>query len=376
MVTVAGGVEAATGPVQSTMAQPVTDAQPAAEATASPSAPAEREVLERRREVTIKAKGEGGRTRRVTISSGTCSNIGIRRSTNEDTFLNLQEPLFNQHAAKSIQVDPSSPQRSLLAIFDGHKGVECANFCRDRLASNVIAASNFGKPDCLEDILKEAIEKTDKEFLDSNRSLGKSDSAGSTAIVFFMQGDQVAISNTGDSRAVLCRCGHTVPLSKDHNPSLKSEVKRIKENGGMIGYNERDALARSKRNWLCNALFSCCLDLKIGTPYIFPGGIAVSRSMGDLKMKDVNILIATPDVTSFTLMEGDEFIILACDGLWDVIPSEVAVRFIRSFRKSERPDANDPAAAAQALVNCAIGLRSKDNITVQVIYFGYPARGQ
>lgn len=66
-------------------------------------------------------------------------------------------------------MDPSSPQRSLLAIFDGHKGVECANFCRDRLASNVIAASNFGKPDCLEDILKEAIEKTDKEFLDSNR---------------------------------------------------------------------------------------------------------------------------------------------------------------------------------------------------------------
>lgn len=62
-----------------------------------------------------------------------------------------------------------------------------------------------------------------------------------------------------------------MPLSKDHNPSLKSEVKRIKENGGMIGYNERDALARSKRNWLCNALFSCCLDLKIGTPYIFPG---------------------------------------------------------------------------------------------------------
>lgn len=73
-------------------------------------------------------------------------------------------------------------------------------------------------------------------------------------------------------------------------------------------------------------------------------------------MKDVNILIATPDVTSvrkrsfpvtsangltravqFTLMEGDEFIILACDGLWDVIPSEVAVRFIRSFKKSERP---------------------------------------
>lgn len=70
MVTVAGGVDAATGPVQSTMAQPVTDAQPAAEATASPSAPTEREVLERRREITIKAKGEGGRTRRVTISSG------------------------------------------------------------------------------------------------------------------------------------------------------------------------------------------------------------------------------------------------------------------------------------------------------------------
>ncbi|KAL3912725.1 MAG: hypothetical protein SGPRY_008237 [Prymnesium sp.] len=119
--------------------------------------------------------------------------------------------------------------------------------------------------------------------------------AGCTAIVACVRGQQLVIANAGDSRAVLCRAGNAVPLSEDHKPSLQSESQRIQQAGGWITVQGR-----------------------------INGNLNLSRALGDLKYKgnssvpaSAQIISAEPEVRSHTLTADDEFLVLACDGIWD-----------------------------------------------------------
>lgn len=106
-------------------------------------------------------------------------------------------------------------------------------------------------------------------------------------------------ANVGDSRAVLCRAGNAIRLTIDHKASLPEEAKRITDAGGFIGRNKR-----------------------------VNGVLAISRALGDHLLKENDIVSAEPYVHSTELQSDDSYIILACDGVWDVMTDQEAVEFV------------------------------------------------
>ncbi|TMW60056.1 hypothetical protein Poli38472_000098 [Pythium oligandrum] len=142
------------------------------------------------------------------------------------------------------------------------------------------------------------------------------------------------VANSGDCRAVLCTShGLAVDLTKDHKASLDSERERIEASGGFV-HNGR-------------------LD----------GVLALSRGFGDLAHKHEGHLIVTPDVYEHVVSPDDEFVLLASDGLFDVLTSQQAVNFV--YRKLRAH--GDVQLAAQEMVLKAQQYFTHDNISVVIV---------
>lgn len=121
-------------------------------------------------------------------------------------------------------------------------------------------------------------------------------------------------------------------MSVDHKPNCKDERMRIENSGGCVVW---------AGTW------------RVG------GVLAVSRAFGDKPLK--RYVIATPDVREETLGPDDEFIILASDGLWDVVSNQDAVNLVRDVR--------DPEKAAKKLAEEAMSRGSNDNVSAIVVRF-------
>ncbi|EGB02760.1 hypothetical protein AURANDRAFT_5711, partial [Aureococcus anophagefferens] len=174
--------------------------------------------------------------------------------------------------------------------------------------------------------------------------------AGATSVVAAVRGDTVIVANAGDSRAVLCRKGVAVPLSEDHKPANAGESERILAAGGFV-------TAQGRVN----------------------GNLNLSRSLGDLKYKgnkalgrDRQMITAEPDVAVHTLVaRDDEFMVLACDGVWDVLSNQECVDFVR-----ERIATTPPAVIAEQIFDRCIADDPKttqgiggDNMTAVIVKF-------
>ena len=136
-------------------------------------------------------------------------------------------------------------------------------------------------------------------------------------------------ANVGDARAVLCRGGKAVRLTYDHKGSDAHEAKRITDAGGFVMNNRVN------------------------------GVLAVTRSLGDSSMKE--FVVGAPYTTETALDSDDEFLIVACDGLWDVTDDQTAVDLIRKVE--------DAQEASRVLLDYAITNYSTDNLSVMVVRF-------
>ncbi|KAJ6593904.1 protein serine threonine phosphatase 2C [Mycena capillaripes] len=136
-------------------------------------------------------------------------------------------------------------------------------------------------------------------------------------------------ANAGDARGVLCRAGKAVRLTYDHKGSDKQEAKRITDAGGFV------------------------MSGRVN------GVLAVTRSLGDSSMKE--FVVGAPYTTETELCDEDEFLILACDGLWDVTSDQAAVDLIH--------DVDDAQVASQMLLKDAMANHTSDNVTVLVVRF-------
>ncbi|XP_068659984.1 probable protein phosphatase 2C 34 isoform X1 [Aristolochia californica] len=157
--------------------------------------------------------------------------------------------------------------------------------------------------------------------------------SGTTALTIVKQGDLVVIANVGDSRAVLATTsedGSLVPvqLTVDFKPGLPQEAERITQCKGRVFCLEDEPGVH--RIWLPDA----------ETP-----GLAMSRAFGDYCVKDFG-LISMPEVTQRNITDKDQFILLATDGVWDVISNQEAVEIVAST--------GDKGKAAKRLVECAV----------------------
>ncbi|GLT26462.1 hypothetical protein SLA2020_015240 [Shorea laevis] len=156
--------------------------------------------------------------------------------------------------------------------------------------------------------------------------------SGSTAVLLIKQGQDLVIGNVGDSRAVLAMRDKdnslmAMQLTVDLKPDLPREAARIQQcKGRVFALQDEPEVARV---WLPNN----------DSP-----GLAMARAFGDFCLKDFG-LISIPDIFYHRLTERDEFIILATDGVWDVLSNKEAVDIVAS--------APSHATAARALVDCA-----------------------
>jgi len=212
----------------------------------------------------------------------------------------------------------------LFCVFDGHGSRRPAEFSGENL------------PKTLETYLEKHGEETPKAmeetFFDVDRRMADwAKESGTTACVALIQGIKLTVANAGDTRAVLSRAGKAIRLSFDHKPKVPSEKERIERLGGFVAMGRVNAV------------------------------LAVSRALGDSQVN--NLVTAEPYVTVTQLQPEDEFLIIACDGVWDILEDQNAVDLIRNMNDK------DAVLAAEELRNGAFNGGSNDNISVVVIFF-------
>ncbi|KAB5544298.1 hypothetical protein DKX38_012410 [Salix brachista] len=267
--------------------------------------------------------------------------------------------------AVSIHTSFATKNTSYFGVFDGHGCSHVAMKCRDRLHEIVKQeVEGFKEEKCVE--WKETMERS---FVKMDQEVGnwcvegensctcrcelqtqQGDAVGSTAVVAVVTPEKIIVSNCGDSRAVLCRNGVAIPLSSDHKPDRPDELLRIQEAGGRVIY------------W--------------DGPRVL-GVLAMSRAIGDNYLKPY--VIPEPEVTVTERMEEDECLILASDGLWDVVSNDTACGVVRTCLRAQKPPSppgsdgatgsSDKACsdASALLTKLALARHSTDNVSVVVV---------
>ncbi|RRT82697.1 hypothetical protein B296_00011006 [Ensete ventricosum] len=223
-------------------------------------------------------------------------------------------------------------------VFDGHGGKHAADFACSNLPRFLLEDEDF--PGEIERAVASAFLQTDAAFAEAC-SVNSSLASGTTALAALVVGRSLVVANAGDCRAVLCRRGKAIDMSHDHKPDRSEERKRIEALGGFV-----------------------CDDYLNGL-------LNVARAIGDWHvdgMKDrdgLGPLSAEPEVMTMRLTEEDEFVILGCDGFWDVFRSQNAVDMAR--RKLQ--EHNDPTTCCKELVDEALKRESSDNLAVVLVCF-------
>ena len=257
-----------------------------------------------------------------------------RRDSNEDQHFDLYN--INNKMNKLAKIN-------FLAVFDGHGGKLVSKYLKKNLPKYFVARN-------LVKIYKDRSKATSyfKKIFDLIQNNLETDHpkavqyCGSTcvcAIIFKQDNNKLGlwVANVGDSRAILCdKNGKSKKLSDDHKPNTVKEKARIKKAGGErnIRYDGSD--------WRINDL-------------------SVSRAFGDNESKP--FVSHRPELFKYTLNVNDKFIILACDGLWDVCSNQQVCNFIFSLIKKKYK-----GNYVKALAEYGYARGSYDNISVVILF--------
>lgn len=280
---------------------------------------------------------------------------------------------------------------SFFAVYDGHGGDEVSKFCAKFLHQELLNHEAFSAGDIstsiqhaflrmdemmhgqtgqreLAALAEKDLAKDMIEGLISPRkcgqSMGQTDcgsseegdnpdycgpTAGSTACVAIIQNIQLLVANAGDSRCVLSRKGQAYDMSRDHKPDLQAEKERITNAGGYVRCGRVN------------------------------GTLNMSRAIGDMEMKqnqtlpvEKQIVTANPDIHTVELCNDDEFLVLACDGIWDCMSSQELVDFVGKQLKHE----NRLSAICETVMDKCLapsaGGEGCDNMTMVLVQFKKP----
>ncbi|GAA0140812.1 protein phosphatase [Lithospermum erythrorhizon] len=274
----------------------------------------------------------------------------------------------------AVAIYPSftnSKDLNFYGVYDGHGCSHVASSCRDRMHEILKDEVEKGKASW-EEMMVKSFSKMDEEVVNCCNEVEicrsncrcelqtpQCDAVGSTAVVAVVSPDKIVVSNCGDSRAVLCRKGVAIPLSSDHKPDRPDELARIQEAGGRVIY------------W--------------DGPRVL-GVLAMSRAIGDNYLKPY--VISEPEVTITDRTDDDECLILASDGLWDVVSNETACGVARMCLQSRKPSSpprslgNEESVAEEGegessdkacsdasilLTKLALARHTTDNVSVVVV---------
>ena len=250
------------------------------------------------------------------------ASVGVAQDMNEQYRPEMQDVILAEPAVGA------SGARALCGVFDGHGGSRASVLAAEYVRNSVEAGLGTRDP---KELLEDAFIGSDAMFEAENVLY-----EGTTAMVVVLESlaetRLLHLASVGDSRAVLSVHGRALDLAPLHVPANEDEIARVQREGGF--------LARGKVN----------------------GMVAVTRSLGDMVMKA--IITSTPFTRTEFLTDENEYLVIACDGVWDVLHPQVAIdTCIRT---------DSPQAAADAILKSALDLGSTDNLSVIVIHLQQP----
>nr|CAG4650870.1 EOG090X03VW [Simocephalus serrulatus]SVE94159.1 EOG090X03VW [Simocephalus serrulatus] len=256
------------------------------------------------------------------------------------------------------QLQQGAADWSFFAVFDGHCGSIVSAHCADNLLATILETEDFKKispktPESdggnndIEPIIRQAIHagflKLDENMRKMPVVANGEDKSGSTAVCTLISPTHFYIANCGDSRAVLCRNGEPAVSTMDHKPTVAAEKKRIQEAGGSVMIHRVN------------------------------GSLAVSRALGDFEYKSVEgrgpteqLVSPAPEIyVESRKPDEDQFLVLACDGIWDVMTNEDLCKFIHH----QLTITDDLAKVSSAVVDNCLFKGSRDNMSIVLITF-------
>jgi protein phosphatase 2C family protein 2/3 len=238
----------------------------------------------------------------------------------------------------------NDPDASFFAVYDGHGGAKIA-----AEVSKILHKHILGRPEYKDGRYEEAIRAGFLECDDAMRNDDalRDEMSGATAITCLIRNAKdVFVNNVGDSRCVASVDGRAEVLSTDHKPSDPLERARIEDAGGFVEFNRVN------------------------------GNLALSRALGDFAFKknkekkpEDQIVSGCPDVVVRQIDEAWDFILLACDGIWDVLSNQEVVDFVirRLGGGAEPEDICEELMTRCLAADCSMGGLGCDNMTVILI---------
>ena len=205
------------------------------------------------------------------------------------------------------------------------------------------------------DALTRGFLRTDRMLLQTARK--REWQSGSTALCCVVHGTErdarLFVANVGDCRAVLASGGKGVPLTTDHKPDRSDEQRRIRQAGG--------AVVELHGVWRVTTRAGAG-ELNLSST-VMCRYLAVARSFGDLDFKEpLPLLSVEPETQVVRLTPDDALVVLACDGIYDVLSNQQVADLALQHLDA-------PRAGAEAIIKAALQAGSLDNVTATVIVF-------
>ncbi|KAI8075133.1 phosphatase 2C-like domain-containing protein [Gongronella butleri] len=196
-------------------------------------------------------------------------------------------------------------EASFFGVYDGHGGSTVAEYTGQHLHNKIRQSAFFDKKE-YRAALKDAFLSMDEEL--KRDDAFAYDPSGCTAVTaLFTPENKVYVANAGDSRCIISVNGKTKALSFDHKPMDRLESQRIIAAGGFVEFGRVN------------------------------GNLALSRAIGDFEFKqndrlpaEEQIVTCNPDIIEHELTDDDEFLVLACDGIWDCMSNQEVVDYVRA----------------------------------------------
>jgi serine/threonine protein phosphatase PrpC len=236
--------------------------------------------------------------------------------------------------------NPEMKNINFYSIFDGHGGKQVSAYLKDYLPKFFVDKRieyPIGKRYVINvyDHVQKILNK--KSFADHMGSTG-------LVVVQFKYDNDAYLNviNNGDSRCILCRDNFAMPLTKDHKPNWPEERSRIKSLGGKIEFDGYDYRIKD---------------------------LSVSRAFGDSDAAP--FVTHVPDLFRYKLDKADKFLVIGCDGLYDVMSNSDVTNFVLTncYDTTLKTRINQNVNVATKLAEYAFKRNSTDNISVIVIFF-------
>ncbi|XP_054154323.1 protein phosphatase 1B-like [Oppia nitens] len=250
---------------------------------------------------------------------------------------------------------PQLTDWSFFAVFDGHAGARVSAHCAENLLNTIIQTDAFRpssnttngviSPEQIESVkqsIRDGFLKLDEKMKRLPEVESGEDKSGSTAVCCLISPTHFFFANCGDSRAVLSRGSKAFFSTQDHKPINPTEKERIQRAGGSVMIQRVN------------------------------GSLAVSRALGDYEYKQVEgrgpceqLVSPEPEITVQTREGGDEFLVLACDGIWDVMDNDELCDYVR-HQLTIHPDLE---TVCSSIIDTSLHRGSKDNMSVVLVCF-------